>query len=207
LVNADTYLLALIRYIHLNPVRAGTVKIPEEYVWSGHRAYLGLDTIPWLSLDWVLSHFSKKVPTAREAYRRFVHDGMEESHQEQYHRGSGIDGRILGDDDFIEQVLGEKSIKARRKTTLDRIMLEVCKYFNVEVKDFSASGKDRQLSAARAMAGWLSLELGVGTLSDLSRRTGRDLTTLSAGVKRLQDRSKADPKLAEAMNSLFKVVS
>jgi chromosomal replication initiation ATPase DnaA len=132
---------------------------------------------------------------------------MGEVHQEQYHRGSGIDGRILGDDDFVERVSGEKPMKPRRKTTLDRIMLEACKYFHVEAKDFFASGKDRQLSAARAMAGWLSLELGVGTLSDLSRRTGRDLTTLSAGVKRLQDRSKADPELTEAMNSLFKLLS
>ena len=67
--------------------------------------------------------------------------------------------------------------------------------------------KDRQLSAARGMAGWLTLELGVGTLTDLSRRTGRDVTTLSAGVKRLQIRSKTDLKLAEAMDSLLKVVS
>jgi putative transposase len=207
LVNADAYLLALTRYIHLNPVRAGIAKTPEKYVWSGHRAYLGLKTIPWLSTDWVLSHFSKKVPLAREAYRRFVHDGMGEAHQEQYHRGSGIDGRILGDDDFVERVSGEKPMKPRRKTTLDRIMLEVCRYFHVKAKDFFVSGKDRQLSVARGMAGWLTLELGVGTLTDLSRRTGRDVTTLSAGVKRLQIRSKTELKLAEAMDSLLKVVS
>ena len=207
LVSSDSYLLALTRYIHLNPVRAGIVKTPDDFEWSGHRAYLGLETIPWLSTDWVLSHFSKKVSVARKAYQRFVHDGMKESHQEQYHRGSGIDGRILGDDDFVEQVLGEKSKKAKRKKTLEQIMLEVCKYFDLDKKDFFASGKDRQVSVARAMAGWLSLELGVGTLSELSRRTGRDVTTLSAGVKRLQNRSKADSELADAMNSLLKVVS
>jgi putative transposase len=46
LVDADSYLDALVRYIHLNPVRAGMVKEPEEYRWSGHRAYLGLEKIP-----------------------------------------------------------------------------------------------------------------------------------------------------------------
>ena len=53
LVDADTYLLELNRYIHLNPVRSGIVRIPEDYPWSGHRAYLGLETIPWLTTEWV----------------------------------------------------------------------------------------------------------------------------------------------------------
>ena len=57
------------------------------------------------------------------------------------------------------------------------------------------------------MAGWLVMELGVGTLSELSRRTGRDVTTLSAGVKRLQIRSKTDFKLSDATKSLLKAVS
>ena len=58
LVDADSYLEELTRYIHLNPVRAGIVKEPEDYPWSGHRAYLGLEMIPWLTTDWVLSQFS-----------------------------------------------------------------------------------------------------------------------------------------------------
>ena len=41
LVDADSYLLELVRYIHLNPVRTGLVKDPLDYPWSGHRAYLG----------------------------------------------------------------------------------------------------------------------------------------------------------------------
>ena len=57
------------------------------------------------------------------------------------------------------------------------------------------------------MAGWLVMELGVGTLSELSRRTGRDVTTLSAGVKRLQIRSQTDLKSAGVMKSLLKAVS
>ena len=52
LVDADTYLKELTRYIHLNPVRAGIVKDPEAYPWSGHRAYLELEVIPWLTTDW-----------------------------------------------------------------------------------------------------------------------------------------------------------
>ena len=69
LVDADTYLLELTRYIHLNPVRSGIVRFPEDYPWSGHRAYLGLESIPWLTTEWVLSMFSRRADHARRAYR------------------------------------------------------------------------------------------------------------------------------------------
>ena len=59
LVDADSYLLDLVRYIHLNPVRAGLVKGPERYPWSGHRAYLGKVRLDWLETRWVLSQFGR----------------------------------------------------------------------------------------------------------------------------------------------------
>lgn len=68
-------------------------------------------------------------------------------------------------------------------------------------------GKDRKRSKARGMAGWLVMELGTCFLEELSKRTGRDVTTLSSGVKRLQIRSKTDFRLADAMKSLLKAVS
>ena len=57
------------------------------------------------------------------------------------------------------------------------------------------------------MAGWLVMELGGCPLEELGKRTGRDVTTLSSGVKRLQIRSKSDLKLADAMKLLLKAVS
>jgi len=96
LVDADVYLQELTRYIHLNPVRAGIAKAPGGYGWSGHRAYLGLETISWLTTDWVLSQFSDRLSRARRAYERFVIEGQGGGRQEEYHRGSGADSRILG---------------------------------------------------------------------------------------------------------------
>jgi hypothetical protein len=206
LIDADTYLQELTRYIHLNPVRAGIVRKPEKYPWSGHRAYLGLETIPWLTTDWVLSQFSEKVPVARRAYMKFVQEGMEGGRQEEYYRGSDADNRILGDDTFIERVLDEKEKKQRPRASLDKIMVEVCRHFSLEEKDFSVLGKDRSLSEARAIAAWLVLELGVCTLVELGKRTARDVSTLSSGAKRLQMRSKTDLKLAGRMIGLLKSV-
>lgn len=207
LIDADTYLQELTRYIHLNPVRAGMVRKPEKYPWSGHRAYLGLETIPWLTTDWVLSQFSEKVSVARRAYMKFVQEGMEGGRQEEYYRGSDADSRILGDDTFIERVLDEREKKQRHRASLDKIMVEVCRHFSLEEKDFSVLGKDRSLSEARAIAAWLVLELGVCTLVELGKRTARDVSTLSSAAKRLQIRSKTDLKLAGRMIGLLKSVS
>jgi len=48
LVDADGYLLELMRYSHLNPVRAALVKKPERYPWNGRRACLGKERLGWL---------------------------------------------------------------------------------------------------------------------------------------------------------------
>lgn len=72
LVDRDAYLLELVRYIHLNPVRAGLVAEPRRYAWSGHRAYLGDEVLPWLTTDWILGQFSAKGHTRRPAEARAV---------------------------------------------------------------------------------------------------------------------------------------
>jgi len=207
LVDADVYLQELTRYIHLNPVRAGIVKEPEDYPWSGHRTYLGREEIPWLTTDWVLSQFSKRESSARRTYGRFIEDGKKGGYQKQYHLGSGTDSRILGDDEFIDQVLEKEEKKSRRRVSLDRIIREVCKSFCLKEGEFLVSSRDRTLSRARGMAAWLVMEYGIGTLGELSQRTGRDITTLSSAAKRLQIRSKTDLDLAEKMTKLSYIFS
>ena len=120
LVDADNYLLQLVRYIHLNPVRAGMVKNPEDHAWSGHRAYLGIETLPWLYSDWVLSQFAKRVKKCRQRYEAFVRAGKEEGYRQDFHHG-GEDGRVLADDRFLEQVLGE-SVQSLPQASLDEIV-------------------------------------------------------------------------------------
>ena len=183
------------------------VKEPEDYLWSGHRAYLGLETIPWFTTDWVLSQFSVRLSVARRAYERFVWEGKGGSRQEEYDRGSSADSRILGGDAFIDRVLGQEQAKPRLKLSLDRIVREVCSQYSVKEKDLRGSARDRRLSEARGMAAWLVLELGACTLGELGKRTGRDITTLSSAAKRLQMRAKRDLKLAEKMRKILESVS
>ncbi len=115
LVDGDTYLLELVRYIHLNPVRAGMVTKPEEYPWSGHRAYLGKEALPWLTAGWTLAQFGNSAAKARAAYLAFVSEGSGEGHRPDFH-GSGVDSRLLGDDSFMEKCLACSEKRVRRVT-------------------------------------------------------------------------------------------
>src|SRR5437867_12015509 len=81
LCQSDRYLSELVRYIHLNPVRAKMVDKPEQYQYSGHRAYLGMQPAGIQDVEPVLRHLGAKKKLAREAYRQFVAAGMNLGHQ------------------------------------------------------------------------------------------------------------------------------
>lgn len=109
LVDRDSYLLELCRYVVLNPVRAGMSRHAGEYRWSSYRASAGLSDCPaFLTVDWVLSQFGRGRKAAQSRYREFVAQG----------RGSGspwaqLRGQVLlGADAFVESLrsaLTEKS--------------------------------------------------------------------------------------------------
>jgi hypothetical protein len=76
-VDRDAYLLELCRYVVLNPVRAGMVEQPEEYVWSSYGATAGMSPGPvFLAVDWVLSQFAAERDEARRLYKEFVSAGI-----------------------------------------------------------------------------------------------------------------------------------
>ena len=73
LVEHDSYLLELCRYVVLNSVRAGMVKHPGNYRWSSYKSTAGLvKAAPFLAVDWTLSQFGKRRREAQKEYRRFV---------------------------------------------------------------------------------------------------------------------------------------
>jgi len=104
LVDADSYLLELVRYIHLNPARAKLVADPADCAWSGHLAYLGKSRKEWLTTDGVLSQFADSNGPARWRYAAFVRDSLHEGHREEFHR-ERAEGAIRGEDRFVENVV------------------------------------------------------------------------------------------------------
>jgi putative transposase len=181
LVDADSYLLELIRYIHLNPVRARMVEDPADFPWSGHRAFLGLASVPWLTTDFSLSLFSTELNRAREAYRLFVKAGIGNEDDDDWLTGRPEDPRILGDDRFLAGLSGLP--KPRSPLTLDALIEQICQQESVTPTALLAPGRSRQYSRLRALALHHALLLRVATLSDLSRHFHRSTSTLSESLQ------------------------
>lgn len=77
LVEKESHLLELARYVVLNPIRAGVVKYPRQYPWNSYRATAGDDVpAPFVTVEWILSQFDGSLKRARSAYRRFVMEGL-----------------------------------------------------------------------------------------------------------------------------------
>jgi REP element-mobilizing transposase RayT len=100
LIERESHLLEACRYVVLNPVRAKSVKRPEEWKWSSHPAMAGLGKAhKCLTTDWVLGQFSERAAEARRKYREFIDSGI----------GAGsiwkeVKGQILlGDEKFVER--------------------------------------------------------------------------------------------------------
>ncbi len=142
LCQEDTYLLELVRYIHLNPLRAKIVKSLTEsdnYPYSGHSALMGKVQRKFQDTNYVLRRFGKKVTTARQAYRAYVERGIAQGRRPELVGGGLIrsaggwsvvkamrrvqdhmksDERILGDGEFTQSVLDEAKERLEERCRL-----------------------------------------------------------------------------------------
>jgi putative transposase len=102
LVEKESHLLELCRYIVLNPVRADLVRSAREWRWSSYRATAGLENgAAWLETEWTLRQFGARRSRAREKFRQFVLEGRRGG----YEPWKELRGQIyLGSDEFLEDV-------------------------------------------------------------------------------------------------------
>ena len=144
LCDKDSYLLELMRYLHLNPVRVKAVEDPGKYRWSSYRTYLGKPAEGDLvDVAAVLGHFGRSRGEARERYRRFVLDGIREGHRAEYYEAA--EGRILGDTEFVEEVKEKSGEKNRSKLKLrpQAFLERACKVLGKRPEEVVGAAKER----------------------------------------------------------------
>ena len=109
LIDKETYMLRVLRYNVLNPVRAHIVRSPADYDWSSYRATAGLAPSPsWLAVDEVLKFFGRERKAAQREYRQFVHAGITDNPWED------IEGDIyLGEEEWLEEMRDKVQVKLR----------------------------------------------------------------------------------------------
>ncbi|MBI3526806.1 MAG: transposase [Betaproteobacteria bacterium] len=200
LVDQDRYGLALVRYLHLNAVRARMVRQPRAYAWSSHRAYLGEEDLPWLTTDWVLGQFGERVEPARQRFAAFVDAGARDGHSEVFYGGQA-DGRVVGEEAFLKKVLKvlPKREAKRKAPSLRQIVAYVCDGYGLTEGALKAPGKGRQTAQARALIGWLAVRFRSCTLAEVAEHFSRSPSTLSHLVANLEKLSHSSGQPADAL--------
>ena len=187
LVDADAHLLRLVRYIHLNPLRAGLVADPAEYPWSGHRAYLGLASVPWLTTDFTLRLLGSHRARARLAYSRLIAAGGGPDDSALFTRGMPADTRVLGDDGFLARVT---AIRARTRAsnssrpTLEQLIAATAEESGCTPEAMASTSKARAATDARCLVAQRALTAGIASLSEVARRLNRSHSSLIEALQR-----------------------
>lgn len=215
LCQEDAYLLELVRYIHLNPLRARLVpKLSslDKYSFSGHSVLMDRRSNDWQDTEAILRLFGEKVSAARRQYRAYVEKGIALGKRDDLIGGGLIrsnggwsnvkamrrtkifekaDERILGDGDFVQEVLARAEEKLKRRyalqakgVSLERVADRVAEQFNIQSSELWIAGKHRQRVRAKSLLCYCAnRELGV-SMARLSRRMNVSVMAVSYAVQR-----------------------
>ena len=176
----EPYLLELVRYIHLNPLRAGTITSMEElalYPWSGHAVLLGHRQLGGQEIDSILERFGSKVSQARQNYRQFVADGINVGRREDLvggglkrsqgegnnHANESFDDRVLGRGGFVARLKEDFRLREKMNSavTLTQLLTIVSARLALDLDSVRRPSKRRAPAVARGIICYLAIyELG-----------------------------------------------
>jgi putative transposase len=173
LVERDSYLLELSRYVVLNPVRAEMVSQASEWAWSSYRAMVGMEPAPtWLVTDWVLGQFGPDRASAQARYAAFVADGVG-----QRSVWEGLRHQVfLGGEGFAEGHIGASAPRGRLREVPRAQRRPLAK----PLAAFSAAYPERREAMARAFG------TGVYTMQEIADFFGVHYATVSRAVRWLE---------------------
>jgi REP element-mobilizing transposase RayT len=192
----EPYLLELLRYIHLNPLRAGMVKNLEEldhYRWGGHAVLLGNHRLPGQETDFILERFGHDPATAKANYRLFVAAGINDGHCEELVGGGlkrrqgedpeddyeSFDERVLGSGEFVDSLRRDARLQGEmRRISLPHLLEAVSATVGVDPESVRRPGKKRGPAAARGII----CHLGIFELGYSGSEIGKFLHLGSSGV-------------------------
>jgi REP-associated tyrosine transposase len=198
----DAYLLELVRYIHLNPVRAGMAKAPEDYVWTGHLCYLSNKGGDLIDDGFVLDQFSDDTSSARRRYRRFVRDGVAGGHETKYYQVK--DQRYLGEDAFVEKIDRERKEAEDwvYKIPLEMISREVARMIGCGEHELYSVRRNRQGSHGRGIVAYLARKVSGCSVRDIADHFRRSSVTVSEGITKIEDLLRNDRTFAKELECM-----
>ncbi|MEN6321687.1 MAG: transposase [Syntrophaceae bacterium] len=183
----DAYLMELVRYIHLNPLRAGLVKDMNglnRSPWSGHSALMGKVERQWQDTEYVLSYFGGK-RVRRKNYYKYVAEGIDAGRRPELVGGGlvrslggwsevlalrtrkerhAFDSRVLGDNDFVQEIKSDLDYMTKRnlrisgqRIDLEELCSKVCKKKGVSLAELVSGSRRHELVDARKTVSWIAV--------------------------------------------------
>jgi putative transposase len=206
LIEEDAYLLTAVRYVHLNPVKAGLVASLGELVdwpWTGHAALMGHTSAPFQGVRPVLTLFGENPAAAR----RRLHEWMGANESGEYEgllaasctqkepvvfAGEPIhrNARGAGSPNFADEVMREISVSRasvtalQRQWDLDQVLSYVCRTLETDLSGVREGRRTREVSRARAATAFLAHRDLAMPLSAMTAELGVSISSLSRGLER-----------------------
>jgi REP element-mobilizing transposase RayT len=178
LVDADSYLLNVSRYIHLNPVAAGMVKKAAQYPWSSYPVYIGKTQEPfWLTISDTLSMTGQR--QQKQRYQSFVEQGIDQDTEKFYGRKKLLP--ILGSEGFVNNIMkrqtSHQEIPASRQNhqeiSLNDVVRVSALVFSVPEATLYETPRGRgQLNTARSAAMYIGRKYGGHSLNEIAEYFG-----------------------------------
>ena len=186
----DAYFRELVRYIHLNPIRAKVVKTMSEldrYRWCGHSVVMGRMKHEWQDRDYVLSWFGEKEGEARRAYRQYVEEGVGQGRRPELVGGGLIrsmggwsqvlsmrrhnervltDERILGSGDFVDRIIREADQRAEYQFVGNKIREKAAEFIEQVCKKENINAKELRMGAKRGRIGQVRSQIAYQLVED-----------------------------------------
>lgn len=216
LVEKDTYLLELSRYIHLNPARVRPIRqrgfkeklrYLKRYPWSSLGGYLSVrEREPWVTYDEVLGY----VGGSHRRYAEFIEEGLQEGYTTPWERVRGQ--MVLGEEGFLERVMGkwmkdsasvreQPALRSLRAVGVEKVLDEVARHFKIESQELRRRRTRYRDERAVGME-FLYRYSGLSQMEIGRQMGGLDYTAVSRERKRLREKMGSDIQLRRSLKQI-----
>lgn len=215
IIDQDSYLLTLVRYIHNNPLSAGLVKRLENYRWSSHQSYISKGNEGnWLHKDYVLSMLEKNKNKRRQTYNDFMKEKESETLKALYEKSKLP--LLLGSKEFINDVRRKyydktikKEIPQSRELAPDKAQIEraVLQVYKLAVEDILKSRRGKN-NEPRNVAIYLMRKHTGSVLKDIGTRFGMNsYSSVSSVILRTKREIERNRKLRQKVSEIEKLLT
>jgi len=213
-VDKDSYLLELSRYLHLNPVRAHMTQTPEDYEYSSYRSYVSNSKAGIVKTDTILGMLADNPTTAKERYRYFVESSITDEQENPFKNLYG--GMILGGERFVREILGKledgqleteeisNRKELRRIPVTEELLSAVAQHFDTSSEEMM---KDQRNVARKAFVYLIKKHYGISNRDIGGMINCSSISSVTKICRSLEQQMETDSELLGHINALERKLS